>query len=629
MEGKREQQPVQGKSKLPVIAGGAAALLLAGYIGLCAWVGGQDKVMPNVSMAGIDLSGMTESQALDAVTAAQAEVRDQVSVKLYYGDWSTVLPGSAFEFLYDAAGSQAVQEGRELFLTQGMQYLGHMLGAETDLPLTAGTVPAEQPGLDEVLKWLEETAGMDTTLASYEVQGEQLVMTKGRTGLALERDRMLFAVADAMEEAYTAALTGEGQSQVLLDVETMTEQMPPETPDFQAIYEELHTEAVSAAMDPETYEIMQGQDGVDFDLAALERSYEQAGEGEIFAVPLTITKAKDTKASLEAKLFRDVLGQATSKVGGSSNRKTNVKLAAAACNGKILLPGEVFSYNGTTGSRTADKGYLAAPIYVGGKSQDDIGGGICQPSSTLYYAVLHTTLEIVERHNHTFAVGYVPDGMDATVYYGSLDFRFKNSTDYPIKIVAESYDKGGSRYLTIKILGTNADGRYAKPERTQFDWVEPTTVYQADSTVARGTLVLDKEQYAYKGRKAQTYRYIYEKDGTLVEKQDLGVSRYKMRPNTYYYNPADGDPATWVNGQPPQQVTEPEQPVTPVMPTTPTTPVTPTDPADQSGQTGAEQTESTGGATQEMENGPVGEGGQLPPENASQSVESTGSTSQL
>lgn len=118
-------------------------------------------------------------------------------------------------------------------------------------------------------------------------------------------------------------------------------------------------------------------------------------------------------------------------MSGSSNRKFNVKLSAEACNGVILMPGEEFSYNNTTGSRSADKGYLPAPVYSGGASVDETGGGICQTSSTIYYAVLHTTLEIVERHAHMYSVGYVPDGMDATVYFGLSDFRFKNNTDYP------------------------------------------------------------------------------------------------------------------------------------------------------------------------------------------------------
>ena len=238
------------------------------------------------------------------------------------------------------------------------------------------------------------------------------------------------------------------------------------------------------------------------------------------------------------------------------------------------MPGEVFSYNKTTGSRTADKGYLGAPVYSGGASVEGIGGGICQTSSTIYYAVLHTTLEIVERHAHMYAVGYVPDGMDATVWYGSSDFRFKNNTNYPVKVVTESYDKNGSRFLTVKIYGTNEDGRYAVPERVQYDYIQPTTQYKADASVPRGTTRVDSVQNAYVGLKAQTYRYIYAEDGTLLEKQDMGVSSYKMRPRTILYNPADGDPSKPAV-QPETPTTQPETPTT--QPETPTTqPETPT-----------------------------------------------------
>ena len=142
-------------------------------------------------------------------------------------------------------------------------------------------------------------------------------------------------------------------------------------------------------------------------------------------------------------------------------------------------------------------------------------------------------------------------GMDATVYYGSLDFRFRNNTDYPIKIVTNSYDSNGKRYLNVQIYGTNPDGIYAVPKSTTYDKVAPTTVYVPDESVPRGTLVLDREQHAYTGWSAHTYRYIYDKDGNEIEKQDMGTSKYNMRPNSYHYNPADGDPSTWVNGQPP------------------------------------------------------------------------------
>ena len=141
--------------------------------------------------------------------------------------------------------------------------------------------------------------------------------------------------------------------------------------------------------------------------------------------------------------------------------------------------------------------------------------------------------------------------MDATVFFGVQDFRFKNSTDYPVKIVTSSYDSKGSRYLNVKIYGTNPEGIYAGPKSDVYNWVSPTTVYQPDPEVPQGTLVLDREQYAYTGVSARTYRNVYDKDGNLLEKQDMGNSKYNMRPNTYHYNPADGDPSTWVDGKPP------------------------------------------------------------------------------
>ena len=342
-----------------------------------------------------------------------------------------------------------------------------------------------------------------------------------------------------------------------MDVDLPVTQTPPQEPDFDTVHQDVYTEPKDAALDGTTHEIVAESVGLDFDPAQLKAAYDQAGEGETVSIPLTVTQPKETKASLSAKLFRDLLGKGTTKVGGSAARKNNVALSAKACNGVILLPGEVFSYNGTTGSRSADKGYQAAPVYVGGASTDEVGGGICQTSSTIYYAVLHTTLEVVERRSHMYNTGYVPAGMDATVYYGSTDFRFKNNTNYPVKIVTESYDQGGSRYLTVKLYGTNETGTYAVPKSTTYDQVTPTTQYKADSSIPRGTTQVDRKQNPYTGVKAKTVRYVYNKDGSLKEEQIMGASTYKMRPKTIYYNPADGDPTTWVNGVPPQPATTP------------------------------------------------------------------------
>lgn len=556
MEGQRLEKKSGGEKRRWIIPAAVAGVLLVGYLGLCAWVNGSDQIMPNVSVAGLDVSGMTIDQAQRAVEQAVEQYSAGTGVTLHYGEWSGTLFCAELQTHGAANGHTAWRAGREHFLTQGGQYLYHLFGGSSRVPLELGAVAQEQPALDRLLEQANLQVGIDKARASYRVEGDRLVMTKGVTGATFDRERLLFLVADSVEQALEESVAGQraASGDIYLTEENAVTETAPREPEFEAIRQELYVAVKEPELDPETMEISDHAVGVDFDADALKAAYDRAAEGETISVPLIITQPKDTKESYAAKLFRDVLGEGTTNVSGTANRKNNVKLSAQACNGVILMPGEVFSYNNTTGSRSADKGYTAAPAYVGGASVDQVGGGICQTSSTIYYAVLHTDLEVVERKNHMYNTSYVTEGMDATVYFGSIDFRFQNSTDYPIKIVTESYDKDGKRKLNVKIYGTNETGVYAVPHSTVFDEVTPTTKYVADESVARGTLVLDKKQNAYTGKSARTYRYVYDKDGALLEKQDMGLSKYKMRPHLYYYNPADGDPSTWENGTPPKYV---------------------------------------------------------------------------
>src|SRR5699024_6531690 len=139
--------------------------------------------------------------------------------------------------------------------------------------------------------------------------------------------------------------------------------------------------------------------------------------------------------TLEQNLFKDVLGSYTTNVSGTAVRKKNVRLSGEKCNNIILLPGEEFSYNNTVGKRTKENGFGEAAAYLNGETVQEVGGGICQTSSTLYNAVLLSNLEVTERTNHTYVSGYVPIGRDATVSWGGPDFKFKNDKEYPIKIV--------------------------------------------------------------------------------------------------------------------------------------------------------------------------------------------------
>ena len=158
-------------------------------------------------------------------------------------------------------------------------------------------------------------------------------------------------------------------------------------------------------------------------------------------------------------------------------------------------PGEEFWYNSAVGQRTAARGYQEAGVYEGGRTTTGIGGGICQVSSTLYYAVLLSDLDIVLRYCHMFNPGYMPIGCDATVSWGGPDFAFRNSRDYPIKIVTSYNDN--TNEVTCTILGTKVDDHYVVMTNAVLGVTDYQTVYQESPDVAPGEEVID--QYGHTG----------------------------------------------------------------------------------------------------------------------------------
>ncbi|WP_251554975.1 VanW family protein [Neobacillus muris] len=131
----------------------------------------------------------------------------------------------------------------------------------------------------------------------------------------------------------------------------------------------------------------------------------------------------------------------------NKNRSVNIKIAADAINNYVVFPGETFSFNKVVGKRTADRGYLRAPVIIRGEIDEDIGGGICQVSSTLYNAVDNAGLKIIQRYSHSRRVPYIPPGRDATVSWYGPDFVFKNSYNQPILIRARTL--GGMLIISV------------------------------------------------------------------------------------------------------------------------------------------------------------------------------------
>ena len=184
------------------------------------------------------------------------------------------------------------------------------------------------------------------------------------------------------------------------------------------------------------------------------------------------------------------------------------------------MPGETFSYNQTVGERTIAEGYKEAGAYAGGRVVQDVGGGICQTSSTLYNVALLANLEIVDRSNHQFLTSYVSPGRDATVSWGSIDFKFKNTRTYPIKIEASA--KNG--VCKMSIYGIKEEVEYEVEIQSKvLSYIDYTIKYEEDSSLEEGKEVV--EQSGYTGCTSEAYR-VLKLNGEVVSKTLLSKDTY-------------------------------------------------------------------------------------------------------
>lgn len=240
-----------------------------------------------------------------------------------------------------------------------------------------------------------------------------------------------------------------------------------------------------------------------------------------FKMTVKPTFPEITTKDLDIEFYQDVLGTYTSKYNGSlRNRTKNVSLAADFVNGTVIMPGQRFSYNSVVGKRTADRGFVKATVYTGEGTEEGLGGGICQVSSTIYCAQLRANLKTVSRTNHSYTVVYVPLGQDATVVYGAIDYVFENDTGYPIMIQTVM---GGGR-LTVNILGTKKD------KSLTYDVVSVTNSTTPKKEVMKETPDLPQgttqvKQNGQNGAVVSTYK-IYYKDGVEQSREYIGKSTY-------------------------------------------------------------------------------------------------------
>jgi len=568
-------------------------LAVGGVLGYLAFMGPieKDKILPNVTIMDTNIGGMTKAEATTAMQSAFNNVYGDTEMQVRLMEYSTTLHADTVGLALNtnAAVEAAYNYGRTGSLLQqrnerkqakesgiAMDYTSYMM-------LDADALRSELNKL---------AANYSTILiqSSYELKGERPVLTEKPA--ENEQPQMLVINMGTpgydldMQVLYDKVVTAYNQQ--IFSVEYDCTITNPTPPDMDAIFTELNVLPVDAVMDPKTFVVSPHSYGYTFDLAKGKQLAATTALGESFELPFTRVEPQTLSETLEAILFKDVLAEYTAWNGSNPPRDNNLKLACAAVNGKVLLPGEVFDYNATLGKRTKEKGYQEAATYVNGDTVQDLGGGICQVSSTIYYCALLSDMEIITRYNHGYISSYVPYGMDATVSWGGPEFRFRNSADYPIRIEAtSSYGN-----VTVKILGTDTKDYYVRMEYEIKETTPYEEVYQGFAPDNdKGFKDGDQVVSPYTGYKVETYRVKYSKETgwrisrkleatNVYNKRDRVICKILLPGETLPPNPTRPPEVTIPPETTPPETTPPETtpPVTTLPPETTAPPATTTPP---------------------------------------------------
>lgn len=403
------------------------------------------NIKQGISIEGVDVSGLSKDSAKQKV---QTEFLDKLDNTMYfqYGEsqYSLALEQINVQYKLDEAIEKAYSYGRSgSLIAQDIQILKLRKQPEN----IKIEVSYDEIALDACIVDISAKLPEQVEQPSYYIEGGTLIITSGKIGKAASNDETKQIISDA--------LNSKNFKDVYYDIPTYDKY--PDEIDVDKIHSEIYREVKDAYYTVEPRMVYADETGVDFQ-ESVETVKEQIAteKKSEYEVPLKYTPANVTVNDLGQDAFPDQLATTSTVYVNNANRTTNLRLAANKINGTVLMPGETFSYNTIVGERTIAAGYRNAAIYENGQVVDGLGGGICQVSSTLYNSVLKTNLEIVERSNHMFLTTYSPGGLDATVAYGSLDFKFKNNRSYPIKIAA-SVENG---YCTVQIYGLRTDDDY-------------------------------------------------------------------------------------------------------------------------------------------------------------------------
>ena len=504
-----EESKKERLKKIGIIVAICVGVILFLLVIASFFIVGYNKIYAGIKVNGIKLGGFTENEARTVFDNYYRYLGD-IDISLYNGSDSIKFKAEDINvsFNSDQAAEIAFKAGRE-----GTLFKKALLGLKYSLfgKDLIYDVNIDIKKFDKQINAIAKELGNEVIQPSYIREGDKLIVKTGTTGVKIDHAVIKQNVVSKLNVLQNA------------EVEVETIRVSPEKVDIDKIQNAIKQNVQNAEYITDTGVLVDQIIGIEIkDIEEAKKIAESVTEeGMQFAIPLRITLPETTIDSVLEGLFKDILSTYTTNYKTSEKeRSENVKLAAETINNVILMPGQEFSYNNILGERTTERGYKIAKVYEEGQVVDGLGGGICQVSSTLYNAVVKADLEVIERKNHSLPVAYVKLGRDATVSYGTLDFRFRNSLQYPIRI--ESKVGGGT--LTINICGIQTN-----PNRTVD--IETETVAVLDYTqkiIEDANLPMGTEEIIQKGKtgyKVKSYR-VTKENGVEIERKQISIDTY-------------------------------------------------------------------------------------------------------
>lgn len=502
------------KFRVPLAAKIAGGLVLLLFVALCGFTYLYPNVFPGVTVGTIPVGGMSRSAAVDKIEKESGALYEgqNVSVTIYDTTYDIPVEDVLQSVDSEQSAANAFAVGRTGNPFVRMWNVIKAAAGQNEAQIAA---TVDEDGLTQALEDIASKALTEPVEPTWEIGTDTMTIYAGKPGVNFDSD----AVEQVLDEKIR-----------LMDFEPYEVSVElSETPqiDIDKIAEQVIGDPVSATVSKEDGKtIIPEKVGVQFDVEEA-RTIIGDGSAESYEIPVTTTAAKVTAEKLEEVLFRDTLASCSTSLNeGNVPRTNNVRLASAAINGTILNPGEEFSYNNVVGERTTERGYQSAGAYSGNEIIDEVGGGVCQPSSTLYMAVLRADLEVTQRVNHSFTVAYTPLGEDATVSWGGPDFCFKNDTDYPIKILAEQ----SNGQLTMTIVGTKTSDKTVTTRTEVIETYTPQRIEKKDNSMMVGQSRV--EVSGIPGYSTRTYKIITENGQTTEELAN--TSNYIKRDEVVY-----------------------------------------------------------------------------------------------